>query len=211
MHFKAPSLIKSPSLKQGLVVLIGGMILMALCACGQKSPEKPAAQNSVFLKDSTVKIAPRSVVGTDSAGNIRSLLDTVIARLQRRDTVGLVRLLVDDSTYRRHLFPISSAYDSTSEEAFKFVLGMHKANSAKGLRRVLAEVEKAEGMLGVNGIKGTAKQSIDFITELDSTHFPGGMLFQTHQGEGIRPLGTALCVQGACRIATFGHPGSQGE
>lgn len=137
------------------------------------------------------KSAPGSLLGTDSVPDVLTLLDTVEARLRRGDTVGLVKLMLDDSAYRRHIFPTSQAYDPSSEEAFKFVLGMHKANSAKGLRRVLNSVQRPDSVKAV------------ILRSLDSVSVPGGMIYQVRQGEGVRPFGTALKTGTACRIATF--------
>jgi hypothetical protein len=186
------------------------LLPLGFFACKQEaaSPSDKASPEKVMTeKTETVspKSAPVPVVGTDRTRDVQSLIDTVEARLLRSDTVGLVRLMVDDSAYRRHIFPISSAYDSASEDAFKFVLGMHKANSAKGLRRVLAEVQRATEM------QKPGDKPLSVTRDLDSLPVPGGMLYQSRTGSGIRPFGTALQVGSVCRIATFGHPGSSRE
>lgn len=183
------------------IAMLAGTLTLA--GCNRNVPEKGGAGKSdspIGKADSATasskKAATVSVTGTDSVSGILTLLDTVEARLRRGDTVGLVRLMVDDSAYRRHIYPTSSAYDSISEDAFRFVMGMHKANSAKGLRRVLAEMQKQDSV------------PIVILREIDSLPVPGGMLYQTRQGTGVRPFGTALRVGTVCRIATFGHPGS---
>jgi hypothetical protein len=186
------------------------LLSLGILACKQEtaSPsEKTSPEKVMTEKSETVspKSVPVSVVGTDSANDVQSLMDTIEARLRRSDTVGLVRLMVGDSAYRRHIFPTSSAFDSASEDAFYFVLGMHKANSVKGLRRVLAEVQRATEM------QKPGDKPLVVTRDLDSLPVPGGMLYQSRTGSGIRPFGTALRVGAVCRIATFGHPGSSRE
>jgi hypothetical protein len=142
------------------------------------------------------KPARGSLLGTDSAAGIQPLLDTVTARLLRGDTVGLVRLMLDDSAWRRNIYPSTAGYDSTSEDAFHFLLGMHKANSAKALRRVLAEVRKPDSTPAV------------ILRALDSTPAPGGILYDVRPGDGVRPFGSSFCSNGTCKVATFGQPGA---
>lgn len=177
------------------------ILLVALLAagCNRSVPEKSGeiiTPAQAVVADTGKKPAPGYLLGTDSAPDIRALLDTAETRLRRGDTVGLVRLMVDDSAYRRHIFPTSSAFDTSSEEAFRFVLSMHKANSAKGLRRVLTDARKPDSPPPV------------FLRGLDSVPVPGGMIYHVLSGEGLRPFGTALRIGASCRIATFAQPGS---
>lgn len=167
-------------------------------ACNRSSSrDSDAGHPAPRVADSTAtkqKPAPGHLLGTDSAPNLHALFDTVEARLRRGDTVGLVRLMIDDSAYRRDIFPSSPAYDASSEDAFRFVLAMHKANSSKGLRRVLTDVLKPDSARAV------------LLRAVDSVPVPGGMVYHVLPGEGIRPFGTALRTGSAVRIATFGQP-----
>jgi hypothetical protein len=149
------------------------------------------------VSDSVPKARTGHHLGRDSAPDIESRLDSASARIRRRDTIGLVRLMVDDSAWRRHLWPVSNAYDPKSENAFQFVLAMHKANSAKGLRRVLADAVKPD----------STPAPLLRVVEIEI--LPGATLHHVLPGNGVRPFGSALCVASACRIATFAQPGAR--
>lgn len=189
-----------------------GVALFAASGC-ERSPGKPAEKTALpapsasgaaaspasaaAASDTAPKARPGHLLGRDSARDIQSLLDTAIARIRRRDTVGLVRLMVDDSAWRLHLWPVSNAYDPKSEDAFQFVLAMHKANSAKGLRRVLADAVKPDSTPAT------------FLRVLEDESLPGATLYHVMPGDGVRPFGSALCAGSACRIATFAQPGAR--
>lgn len=88
--------------------------------------------------EAAVKAKP-ALVGTEWVGDSVALLDTLRARIGRQDTIGLVRLLVSESTFARDIYPQSPAYDSSRPDVFQFIYGMQKANSVKGLKRLLSD------------------------------------------------------------------------
>jgi hypothetical protein len=185
-----------------IVVAAIAALLAGACDRSQKdhAADSRSAPKAAAKMADTGRAAPvpgrGSLLGTDSVAGIHALLDTVEARLLRGDTVGLVRLMLDDSAWRTHVYPATSGYDPASEDAFQFLLGMHKANSAKALRRVLGDIRKPDSTPAV------------VLRALDSVPAPGGMFYEIRPGEGLRPFGSAFCSGGSCKVATFGQPGA---
>jgi predicted small lipoprotein YifL len=169
------------------------MLAFGLAACGEKGPGKNP--NAAPARDTT------RILGLDAAPDIGALRDTVRARALRGDTLGLVRILQDDSAYRREIYPLSEAYDAKNEETFRFVLGMHKANSVKGLKRLLRD------------IRDTASGGGVLNEGFDSTATAGGLQFETRisRAPGIRLFGSAFCGADGCRVVSFAEAGTSGE
>lgn len=177
-----------------LRVAAGALCAVLLSACGGDREKAEAASRET----------PRAgTLGTDGAPDLEALRDTVIARARRGDAPGLVRLMVDDSAYRHRVYPASPAYDPDQEGVFDLVLGMHKANTAKGLRRLLADV------------RDTARAAAGFLNEeFRGTEVTGGVLYESAErpgARGIRPFGSALCAEGVCRVLSFSRAGFQGK
>lgn len=136
------------------------------------------------------------ITGQESAASLQALADTVRARALRGDTLGLIRLLIDDTLFRRHVWPASPAYDPARESAFQFVRGMDKANNAKGLRRMLYDVQS----LGPAGVP-------DSIA-CDTVAAAGGALYVLKPVRGVRLFGGALAVNGAYRVLNYSESGA---
>ena len=135
------------------------------------------------------------ITGQESAGSLKALADSVRLRALRGDTLGLIRLLIDDSLFRRHVWPASPSFDER-ENAFQFVRGMDKANSAKGLRRMLHDVQS----LGAGGIPESV--SVDTVPVKD------GVVHTVKPIDGVRLFGGALEVNGAFRVLNYSESGS---
>ncbi len=141
-------------------------------------PERPGA-------------ARPSILGTDSVRGLAALLDTLCARARRGDTVGLVRLMADDSAYRKHVYPRSPVFDSSREEVFRFALTMHKANNAKGLARMLRKVRENPDLAAA------APQPLDSIV------IPGGALYRTRSSDSLRLFSEALRQGPWIRVVSY--------
>lgn len=174
------------------------MLMTTLLGCLEKKdgdPKKepmdpvPAAQPE--------KEKPPSIMGTDSVPTLAALHDTILARAKRGDTVGLVRLMADDSAYKQHVYPLSSAYDPNRPEVFRFVLTMHKANNAKGLRRLLGAMQRDSG------------KTVSTPSELDSLAIPGGMIYRTRPSDTFRNFSEA--VRQGSRIHVVSYSGARSK
>lgn len=169
-------------------LLLFGLAALTLSACGRKSAEEnPGAQSPL--------------VGSEFVADLAALHDTVAARAARGDTVGLVRILVNDSTYRRVVWPTTPAFDSTREEMWNFAIGLHKANSVKGLRRLLADIaqpESGDPVVPAFGLQPVA----------------GGLLHYAPRRErderGLRLFGSALCLEDGCQVLSYAQGGFKG-
>ncbi|MCD6023699.1 MAG: hypothetical protein K0Q91_615 [Fibrobacteria bacterium] len=172
----------------GLVVLALGLV-----ACGEKTPS--GSKPGVPARDTT------RVLGLDAAPDLDALRDTVRARALRGDTLGLVRVLQDDSAYRREIYPLSEAFDPKNEDTFRFVLGMHKANTVKGLKRLLRDIRDTAANGGI-----LAEPFIEVKTA-------GGLQYETQltRAPGIRLFGSAFCGADGCRVVSYAEAGAQGE
>lgn len=161
--------------------------LLSACGEARRAEEPPPAQSPL--------------VGSESVDGLAALHDTVHARALRGDTLGLLRVLVNDSTYRAHVWPVSPVYEER-EEVWNFVIGMHKANSVKGMRRLLGDI-----LVPGNG----AVEFPDFGT----TEIPGGVLYYAPKSErgkgGVRLFGSALCLEDACRVLSYNQGGAKGS
>ncbi|MDQ3002809.1 MAG: hypothetical protein M3Y08_16295 [Fibrobacterota bacterium] len=150
---------------------------------------KPIAPSS----ESRPAVTP--ITGQESAGSLKALADSVRVRALRGDTLGLIRLLIDDTLFRRHVWPASPSFDER-ENTFQFVRGMDKANSAKGLRRMLHDVQS----LGA----GRTPESLS----VDSVPVKDGVVHTVKPTDGVRLFGGALEVNGAFRVLNYSESGS---
>lgn len=124
--------------------------------------------------------AKPTLLGSDSVSGLAAFLDTLQARATRGDTVGLVKIMAGDSTYKHHVYPLSSIFDPAREEVFRFTLTMHKANNAKGLRRLLTAMRASPG-------------KVEFaLPALDSIAIPGGMIYRTRATDTLRIFSEAI-------------------
>jgi hypothetical protein len=170
-----------------------------LAACGK---EKPAEKSPAGPDSSRAAASGQSrLVGSERAADLAALEDSVRVRALRGDTVGLVRLMLNDTEYREFIYPVSPAYDSSREEVFKFVAGMHKANSIKGLKRLLADARDPSA--GVSGAGSFGARAI-----------PGGVLHEaiaTSAGaSGFRLFSAAFCRPEGCQVVSFAEAGAHG-
>jgi hypothetical protein len=177
------------------------LALASLIGCKQSQPET-SDTTSVIAKTET---RTGSVIGSDQATSFKALLDTIRVRALRGDTVGLARLLVDDSVYRRNVYPVSPAYDSTRESVFTFVLGMHRTNNAKGLRRLLGDVsDKAH----------RGEITILEVTPTAQTPTREGILHEISEYSGKKPgiqlSGSILCHKQGCQVVSYAPAGAKG-
>lgn len=140
-------------------------------------------------------------LGRDQAASLEALIDSVMARALRRDTLGLVRLMVDDSVYRHAVFPRSDAFDSTREDVFEFVLGFHKLNTVKGLKGLLHDVSESPDS--------------KVVGRYASVKIDGGVFYEAEAAEpgtiGIRPFGSAVCLPFGCQVVSFASAGMSGN
>lgn len=178
-------------------LLLAGILAFALSGCreekartGRDRPAPPVIPAVAEAPpDSTRKKPP--IMGTDSVSGLTALQDTVRARAMRGDTVGLVRLMTGDSAYRRHIYPHSPAYDRNREEVFQFVLTMHKANNAKGLRRLLGAMQTDSGRTAFRP------------AGVDSLPTPGGMIYRTLASDSLRLFSEALRQGDWIRVVSY--------
>ncbi len=159
-----------------------------LAACGSDRREAEAQPQS-------------PLVGSETVTGITALHDTVYARALRGDTVGMVRVLVNDSVYRARIWPTSASYDPDRESVWEFVISMHKANSTKGLRRLMGDVlEPSHGS--------------PVFPVFEPTEIEGGTVYHAPKREldrgGLRLFGSALCIEGTCQVISYNQGGVKG-
>src|SRR5690606_33602832 len=124
------------------------------------------------------------------------------ARAVRGDTLGLLRVLVSDSLYRTVVWPVSPAYEPDREEVWKLVTSMHKANSNKGLRRLLHDI-------------GLPESGPVLRLPLGETAVEGGILHELAKTEktagGLVLFASALCLQNTgCQVLSYAQGGNRG-
>ena len=187
-------------MRSNLAILALSMLLAA-CGSKEKPVEKSSSGKSVDSTRASAS-AQSPLVGSESLPDLATLADSVRVRALRGDTVGLVRLMLNDSAYREFLYPVAPAYDSSREEVFRFVAGMHKANSIKGLKRLLMDVRDAS-----NGAPGPGT--------FDARPIPGGVLHEatapSRSASGVRLFSAAFCRPQGCQVASFAEAGAYGN
>ncbi len=157
-----------------------------LAACG-KAREAPVVQSPL--------------VGSETVTGLNALQDTVMARALRQDSLGLLRITLNDESYRMHVWPVSVAYEPDREEVWNFVNGIHKANSLKGMRRLMADIRIPD-----HGPVETP--------DFQKIEVSGGTLYFAAKRErergGIRMFGSALCLGEACQVVSYNQGGAKG-
>lgn len=188
--------IKNPILILAAAAFLSVAVFLARRS-GSIAPAPAASANSAPVHPKTESAPPQviPITGQDSAGSLQTLADSVRVRALRGDTLGLIRLLIDDTLFRRHVWPVSPAYDER-EDAFRFVRGMDKANSAKGLRRMLHDVQT----LGAGGVPESVSA--------DTLPVAKGVVYTLKPTDGVRLFGGALEVNGAYRVLNYSESGS---
>jgi len=189
-----PSETPSPLLN----LLFAGMLAIVLSGCreerastGRDQAVRPAIAPSVAEAPPDSGRKKPTIMGTDSVAGLSALQDTVRARAMRGDTVGLVRLMAGDSAYRRHIYPHSPAFDPNREEVFNFILTMHKANNAKGLRRLLGSLHADSG------------RTFYRSAGVDSLPTPGGMIYRTRASDTLRLFSEAIRQGDWIRVVSY--------
>lgn len=145
--------------------------------------------------------AQSPLVGSESVASLRALHDTVYARASRGDTLGLLRLFVRDSVYRAVVWPTQPSYEPDRDEVWMLVSGMNKANSNKGLRRLLSDV----------GLDAAAPKAPEF----NAKDVDGGKVHSREKRE-LRPgelslFAAALCRESGCQVLTYANAGRVGQ
>jgi hypothetical protein len=171
------------------LIVVAVCVVFGACGSADKASSKPIPRQE------------GTELGRDQAASLEALVDSVMARARRGDTLGLVRLMVDDSVYRHAVYPLSDAYDSTREDVFEFVLGFHKLNTVKGLKGLLFDVSETPDSKSVG----------------DYSHVKifGGGFYEAKALErgvtGIRPFGSAVCLSFGCQVVSYGSAGLVGR
>jgi hypothetical protein len=174
---------------------------LLLAACG-KTRE---AGEAVPSPQSNPPATQSFLIGSEQTPDLASLQDTVEARALRGDTLGLLRLMVNDSVYRTVVWPTTPSYEPEREEVWNLVMSMHKANSNKGLRRLMYDILQPED--------GPALRPA-----LGATEIPGGTLHAlpktTRTSGGVMLFGSALCLTKAtgqeCQVLSYSQGGARG-
>ena len=176
----------------------GSLVLLSagLSGCGKKADDR--AKSRPAPESAPVQ---SSLVGSESAVSLQVLHDTVYARALRGDTLGLLRLFVRDSVYRAVVWPTQPSYEPDRDEVWMLVSGMNKANSNKGLRRLLADIELDAAAHG--------------IPEFKVKDVAGGKVHSREKRE-LRPgelslFAAALCREGGCQVLTYANAGRVGQ
>ena len=171
------------------------LVLFVFAGCGRSHeaskagpPGKAAAQSPL--------------IGSHRAADLTALLDSVEARALRGDTLGLLRLFVNDSDYKNHVWPTTPSYEPDRPEVWNFVMSLHKANSNKGLRRMMYDI--------LEPAAGPALRP-SFVAK----PVPGGTLHESGQAaemeRGVLLFGSALCLEGlGCQVLSFSRAGQKG-
>jgi hypothetical protein len=151
----------------------------------------------------TAKVVVQSpLIGSEKVGDLASLHDSVAARASRGDTLGLLKLMVNDSVYRAVVWPSTPSYEPEREEVWDFVMAMHKSNSNKGLRRLIHDIAQPEA---------------GAVIRLPLVPVPvrGGILHElakTSKTEsGVVVFASALCLENVgCQVLSYAQGGQRG-
>jgi hypothetical protein len=175
-------------------------VSVALLACG-KTPENAKDKSKAVLQ--AAKPAVQSpVIGSERIPTLDGLYDTVAVRALRGDTLGLLRLMVNDSIYREIVWPVTPAYEPDREEVWNLVMSMHKSNSNKGLRRLLHDIAQPESgevlrlPLGKTPVQGGILHDLPKTAKTES---------------GVVLFASALCLDGAgCQVLSYAQGPQRG-
>lgn len=175
------------------------LLAFTFVACGDSRPDKGSPQAGVRGGEAPVQ---SPLVGSESVQGLQALHDTVHARAVRGDTLGLLRLFVRDSVYRALVWPTQPSYEPDRDEVWMLVGGMNKANSNKGLRRLLADLEGG----------GSQRPPLPAFTLKE---VEGGMLHAREKSELARGelslFAAALCLGDHCQVLTYANAGMAGK
>jgi|GEM_PF-5207330 len=192
---------RAAGLMSGIVMF--GFVSALVTGCGKSDTKADAPKTDSASSQPTAKQSP--LIGSESVVDLTSLHDTVAARAARGDTVGLLRLMVNDSVYRAVVWPTMPSYEPEREEVWNLVMSMHKPNSNKGLRRLLHDIAQPESGPVIH-------------LPLSATPVQGGQLHEiakTAQVDrklaGVALFGSALCRDGAgCQVLSYAQGGQRG-
>lgn len=184
-----------------LAVIPVFLAVFGLFACSEA--RDAASARGVAREGTTDSLPPQSsIVGAESVRGLEALHDTVHARAWRGDTLGLLRLFVRDSVYHTVVWPTQPSYEPDRPEMWMLVSGMNKANSNKGLRRLLADVRDA----------GVAKPRVPVFTRKEVA---GGVVHAREKRDLIRGelslFAAALCQGDGCQVLTYSNAGLVGK
>lgn len=197
LHSTATPFVRQSGFMMGLVAF--GVSTFVMVGCG-KSDDKAKVDSAV-----SKSVVQSSLIGSESVANLAALHDTVAARAARGDTVGLLRLMVNDAVYRTVVWPTMPSYEPEREEVWNLVMSMHKPNSNKGLRRLLHDIVQSESgpvirlPLTPTSVEGGVLHEIAKTTPTD-TRLTGVALF-----------GSALCLDASgCQVLSYAQGGQRG-
>jgi hypothetical protein len=164
-------------------------------SCNQKS--KKVATEEISTQFQPRLVRPDSGMGSKSTPTLEALALAVSQGLYHQDTTELVALTLSDSMYRSFIWPKTKGYHATNEKAFRFIRGMHHANSLKGLRRRLWAAEDS-----LSGLKPGLK-----FEGIDENSLPGVRVVKIDDREPFAPFGSAVEIGGQWQVLSFGGPG----
>jgi len=183
------------------VVTFAFLAACALFACGDARDAVPS-RGELRAAAADAEAHQSSLVGSERVTGLKALHDTVHVRALRGDTLGLLRLFVRDSVYRAIVWPSQPSYEPDRPEMWMLVGGMNKANSNKGLRRLLADVSEA----------GAVKPRLPLFTRKEVA---GGVVHSREKRELVRGelslFAAALCQDDGCQVLTYANAGLVGK
>jgi hypothetical protein len=183
----------------GMAAVVACATLLAACGKSGNTANRAAAAPPAKSAGQS------SLIGSERVVDLAALHDTVAARAARGDTVGLLRLMVNDSVYRAVVWPTMPSYEPGREEVWNLVMSMHKPNSNKGLRRLLHDIAQPEA---------------GPVIRLPLTPKPveGGRLHESAKATpntpsltGVVLFGSALCLEtSGCQVLSYAQGGQRG-
>lgn len=184
------------------------LAVVGLCACQGEGGERDRAPAQV----ATDTLERQSVlVGRESVSGLEALHDTVHARALRGDTLGLLRIFVRDSVYREVVWPTQPSYEPDRPEMWMLVSGMNKANSNKGLRRLLGDLADP-GDLADFANEGAVKPRVPVFSRKEVA---GGVVYAREKSMLVRGelslFAAALCRDDGCQVMTYANAGFAGK
>lgn len=184
------------------------LAVVGLCACQGEGGERDRAPAQV----ATDTLERQSVlVGRESVSGLEALHDTVHARALRGDTLGLLRIFVRDSVYREVVWPTQPSYEPDRPEMWMLVSGMNKANSNKGLRRLLGDLADP-GDLADFANEGAVKPRVPVFSRKEVA---GGVVYAREKSMLVRGelslFAAALCRDDGCQVMTYANAGLAGK
>lgn len=193
---------KTNFIRYSMVIVSGISLILLLAACGKGREVDDAAPAQAAGLQSR---AQSPLIGSEYGSNLASLRDTVEARALRGDTLGLLLLMVNDSVYKEVVWPTTPSYEPEREEVWNLVMSMHKANSNKGLRRLMHDILQPEEGPVLRPALETSETKNGVLYSLPKT---------TSTGPGVMLFGSALCLTKAdgqeCQVLSYSQGGGRG-